>query len=74
MRKALQPFKESFMTGFPAGPRLLVHILIITMVNALFFPFFYGWSGSILYAFLISVGGVCAYGLIVMRLLKRRKD
>ena len=61
------------MTGFYAGPRLLVHILIIAMVNALFFPFFYRWSGSILYAFLISVGVLCAYGLVVRRFFGQRR-
>jgi hypothetical protein len=73
MRTTLYGCKELFMTGFSAGPRLLVHILIIAMVNALCFPFFYRWSGSILYAFLISVGVLCAYGLVARRLLGRRK-
>ena len=52
------------MNSMFAGPRLLVHILIVTMVNAFFFPVFYRWSGSILYAFLISVVVLCVYGLI----------
>jgi hypothetical protein len=33
------------------------------MVNAFFFPIIYNWSGSILYAFLISVGILCLYGM-----------
>lgn len=61
------------MTGFSTGPRLLVHLLIITMANALVFPIFYRWSGSILYAFLISVGALCAYGLIVRQFFGQRK-
>jgi hypothetical protein len=33
------------MTGFFSGPPLLVHILIIAMVNAFFFPIIYNWVG-----------------------------
>ncbi len=61
------------MTGLVAGPRLLVHILVIAMVNALFFPVIYNWAGSILYAFLISVGILCIYGYIALKLSGRRK-
>lgn len=61
------------MTGFLAGPALLVHILIIAIVNALLFPIFYHWSSSILYAFLISVGLLCVYGVIALQLIRRRK-
>ena len=60
------------MNEFHAGPRLLVHILVITMVNALFFPILYQWIGSILYAFLISVGILCVYGVIALRLFNKR--
>lgn len=61
------------MTGFFSGPPLLVHILIITMVNAFFFPLIAHWSGSIIYAFLISVGILCIYGLIAIWLFGRGK-
>ena len=60
------------MTGFFKGPPLLVHILIATMVNAMAFRLFYQWTGSILYAFLISVGVLCVYGLVVGWLFKRK--
>ena len=60
------------MNGFYAGPRLLVHILLITMVNALFFPILCQWLGSILYAFLVSVGILCIYGAISLRLFNKR--
>ena len=58
------------MSGFFKGPTLLVHILIVTMANALVFPLFYQWTGSILYAFLVSVGALCVYGLVVVGLFK----
>jgi hypothetical protein len=61
------------MTVFFSGPSMLVHILIVAMVNAFFFPIFVRWSGSILYAFLISVGILCIYGLIAIWLFGRRK-
>ncbi|BBO67399.1 hypothetical protein DSCA_13290 [Desulfosarcina alkanivorans] len=61
------------MTGFFSGPPLLLHILIVAMVNAFFFPIIYNWSGSILYAFLISVGILCLYGLIAIWLFGKRK-
>ena len=61
------------MTVFFSGPALLVHILIIAMVNALFFPILYHWSGSILYAFLISVVILSLYGLVALRWFGRRK-
>ena len=61
------------MTVFFSGPSLLVHILIIAMVNALFFPLLYHWSGSILYAFLISVVILSLYGLAAIRWFGRRK-
>lgn len=61
------------MSVFSAGPTLLVHVLIVTMVNALCFPFFYRWSGSILYAFFISVGFLCIYGVIACRLSTSRR-
>jgi len=51
-----------------------VHILIIAMVNAFFFPIIAHWSGSILYAFLISVGILCIYGLMVIWLFGRREQ
>jgi hypothetical protein len=60
------------MTGLFKGPPLLVHILIAAMANALVFPLFYQWTGSILYAFLISVGVLCGYGLVVVRLFQRK--
>jgi hypothetical protein len=60
------------MTGFFKGPALLVHILIVTMANALVFPIFYQWTGSILHAFLVSVGALCAYGLVVGWVFKRK--
>ncbi len=60
------------MTGFFKGPPLLVHILVATMANALVFPLFYHWTGSILYAFLISVCVLCVYGLVVVWLVKRK--
>jgi hypothetical protein len=61
------------MTVFFSGPALLVHILIIAMVNALLFPFLYHWSGSILYAFLISVVILSLYGLVAIRWFGSRK-
>lgn len=61
------------MTGFLTGPAFVVHILIITAVNAILFPLIYGWSGSILYAFLISVGGLCLYGLLAYWILWRKR-
>ena len=61
------------MVNLPAGPPLLVHIMIVCMVNALCFPMFYRWSGSILYAFLISVGVLSVYGVIANRLFRNRK-
>jgi small neutral amino acid transporter SnatA (MarC family) len=60
------------MTGFFKGPSLLVHILIAAMVNALAFPLFYRWAGSILYAFLISVCVLCMYGGFVVWLFRRK--
>ena len=61
------------MTAFFSGPPLLVHILIIAMVNAFFFPIITHWSGSILYTFLISVGILCIYGLIAIWLFGRKR-
>jgi hypothetical protein len=61
------------MTVFFSGPALLVHILIIAMVNALFFPLLYHWSGSILYTFLISVVILSLYGLLALWWFGRRK-
>lgn len=61
------------MAGFFSGPPLLIHLLIIAMVNAFFFPIIYNWSGSILYAFLISVGILCFYGVVAIWLLGRKK-
>ena len=61
------------MIGLRAGPALLVHILIVTMINALCFPLFYRWSGSILYAFFISVGALAVYGAIASQILRRSK-
>lgn len=61
------------MTGFFSGPPLLLHILIIAMVNAFFFPILYNWSGSILYAFLISVGILCLYGCVAIWVFGRKK-
>ena len=66
-------YQEQSMMAFFSGPPLLVHILIIAMVNAFFFPIIAHWSGSILYAFLISVGILCIYGLIAIWLFGRRK-
>jgi len=60
------------MSGIFKGPPLLVHILIAAMGNALIFPLFYHWAGSILYAFLISVGALSVYGLVVVWLFKRK--
>ena len=60
------------MTGWSKGPSLLVHILIAAMLNALCFPIFYHWTGAILYAFLISVGVLCVYGMIALLLFGRR--
>jgi len=62
------------MMAFFSGPPLLVHILIIAMVNAFFFPIITDWSGSLLYAFLISVGILCLYGLMAIWLFGRRKQ
>ncbi|WP_372681088.1 hypothetical protein [Desulfosarcina sp.] len=61
------------MTMSFSGPSLLVHILIIAMVNAFFFPIMAHWSGSILYAFLISVGILCIYGLMAIWLFGGRR-
>lgn len=61
------------MTGFFSGPPLVIHILILAMVNAFFFPFLYTWSGSILYAFLLSVGILCFYGLIAIWIVRGKK-
>lgn len=61
------------MSTFFSGPPLLVHILIIAMVNAFFFPIITHWSGSILYTFLISVGILCIYGLIAIWLFGRKR-
>jgi hypothetical protein len=60
------------MGAFLPGPPLVVHILVATMLNALFFPFIYRWTGAILYAFLVSVGLLGIYGLIVMWWARRR--
>ena len=60
---------EGRMIGFKTGPGLLVHILIVTMVNALCLPLFYRWTGSILYAFFISVGVLAVYGAIASHIL-----
>jgi hypothetical protein len=60
------------MTGFFSGPPLLVHILIMAMVNAFFFPILTNWSGSLLYAFMISVGILSIYGLIAIWLFGKR--
>ena len=65
--------QDQSMTDFFSGPPLLVHLLIIAMVNAFFFPIIAHWSGSILYAFLISVGILCIYGLMAIWLFGRRK-
>ena len=61
------------MTGLFKGPSLLVHILVVTMINGFFFPLFCDWSGSLLYAFLISVCVLGVYGLIVMVLFRAVK-
>jgi hypothetical protein len=61
------------MTGWSKGPSLLVHILIATMLNALFFPIFYQWTGALLYAFFFSVGVLCVYGMIALLLFGRRR-
>ena len=65
--------QEQSMSTFFSGPPLLVHILIIAMVNAFFFPIITHWSGSILYTFLISVGILCIYGLIAIWLFGRKR-
>jgi hypothetical protein len=60
------------MTGFFSGPSLIVHVLIVAMINAFLLPTFYKWSGSILFAFFISIMMISIYGLIVVWLLSRR--
>jgi hypothetical protein len=60
------------MTGFFRGPPLLVHIVIIAVVNGFFFPFLYQWTGSILYAFLVSVALLCVYGVAAVWIVGRR--
>ena len=60
------------MSGFFAGPSFLVHILILAAANAIALPLLYRWSGSILYAFLISVGGLCLYGLLAFWFFGRK--
>lgn len=67
-------YQEQSMMAFFSGPPLLVHILIIAMVNAFFFPIITDWSGSLLYAFLVSVGILCLYGLMAIWLFGRRKQ
>lgn len=54
------------------GPPLVVHILIATMVDACLFPLFLDWTGSILYAFLVSVAFLAIYGLFVLWLARPR--
>ena len=66
-------YQEQPMTAFFSGPPLLVHILVIAMVSAFFFPIITNWSGSLLYAFLISVGILCVYGLIAIWLFGGRR-
>lgn len=61
------------MTAFFSGPPLLVHLVIVAMINGFFFPIIYNWSGSLLYAFLISVGILCIYGLAAIWLFGKRK-
>jgi len=61
------------MTGFSTGPPFLVHILILAAANSIVFPLFYQWSGSILYAFLISVGVLCLYGFLAFWLFGRKR-
>ena len=66
-------YQEQSMPAYFSGPPLLVHLVIIAMVNGFFFPIIYNWSGSLLYAFLISVGILCVYGLAAIWLFGRRK-
>ncbi|GAB6907481.1 hypothetical protein DESC_350042 [Desulfosarcina cetonica] len=54
------------MREWSKGPMLMVHIVIVTMVNAFFFPLIMKWTGSILYGFLVSVGLLAAYGGVLM--------
>jgi hypothetical protein len=61
------------MANLLKGPPLVVHILIATMVNAFFFPLIYDWTGSILYAFLVSVAFLSVYGLLVLWLAIPRR-
>lgn len=61
------------MTTHLKGPPLVVHILIATMVNAFFFPLIFDWTGSILYAFLVSVAVLAVYGLIVLWVARPRR-
>ena len=61
------------MNGHFKGPSLLVHILIVAMINGFFFPLFYEASGSLLYAFLTSVGVLGIYGLIVILLFRHKE-
>jgi hypothetical protein len=61
------------MARISTGPTLLIHILILTMIDAILLPVFYQWSGSILYTFLISVGVLCLYGLLVLSLFGRKR-
>lgn len=61
------------MTAFSSGPPLLVHILAVTMVNAFFFPMIFNWTGSILYAFLTSVGILSLYGMLVLLIAGKRR-
>ena len=61
------------MTTYLKGPPLVVHIMIATMVDAFFFPLIYDWTGSILYAFLVSVAFLAVYGLLVLWLIRPRR-
>ena len=73
---ALPPINRKIVNDrfFFSGPPLLVHILIIAMVNAFFFPIIYNWSGSILYAFFDQRGGSFASMVLsAIWLLGRRK-
>ena len=63
------------MTAYLKGPRLVVHILIAAIVNAILLPVFFHWScGSVLYAFLLSVGFLAAYGWVVIGWVKARRS
>lgn len=60
------------MTASFKGPPLVVHIMIAAMVNAFFLPLIVDWTGSILYAFLVSVALLAVYGLLVLWLARPR--